>query len=183
MTSSRSSAISGSGRLNRTTIYSLFFRMQSTEDESTNYNRTETIVKQFLYCLFRGQKMAPILYYLPPSPPCRAVLMLGKMLGIDFELKTVNIQEGEHLKADFVEVRWTQLRFIPPLIPPHESFMFRPLTVESPALHSHTRRQRACAVGEPRYPHVPRIHVRERRRQTLSKGRQNSCSGRSTAAL
>lgn len=179
MTSSRSSAISGSGGFNRTAIYSLFFRMQSTEDESTNYNRTETIVKQFLYCLFRGQKMAPILYYLPPSPPCRAVLMLGKMLGIDFELKTVNIQEGEHLKADFVEVRWTQLRFIPP----HESFMFRPLTVESPALHSHTRRQRACAVGEPRYPHVPRIHVRERRRQTLSKGRQNSCSGRSTAAL
>lgn len=48
--------------------------------------------------------MVPVLYYLPPSPPCRAVLILGRMLGIDFELKPVNIQEGDHLKAEFVEV-------------------------------------------------------------------------------
>lgn len=76
--------------------------MQATEDPQ-KYS-TETIVKQFLYCLFRGQKMPPILYYLPPSPPCRAVLLLGRMLGIDFELRAVNIQEGEHLRAEFVEV-------------------------------------------------------------------------------
>lgn len=44
------------------------------------------------------------LYYLPPSPPCRAVLLLGRILGIDFHLKSVNIQEGEHLKRDFVDV-------------------------------------------------------------------------------
>lgn len=44
------------------------------------------------------------LYYLPPSPPCRAVLMLGRILGVDFNLKTVNIQEGEHMKKDFLEV-------------------------------------------------------------------------------
>lgn len=80
--------------------------MQATEDPQ-KYS-TETIVKQFLYCLFRGQKMPPILYYLPPSPPCRAVLLLGRMLGIDFELRAVNIQEGEHLRAEFVEVSCTR---------------------------------------------------------------------------
>lgn len=45
------------------------------------------------------------LYYLPPSPPCRAVLMLGRILQIDLNLKSVNIQEKEHLKKDFLEVR------------------------------------------------------------------------------
>lgn len=76
--------------------------MQNTAD-FVNYS-TEAIVKQFVYCLFRGQKMAPVLYYLPPSPPCRAVLLLGKMLGIDFELKPVNVMEGDQFKAEFVEV-------------------------------------------------------------------------------
>lgn len=80
--------------------------MQTTKDNISNYD-TETIVKQFLYCLFRGQKMPPILYYLPPSPPCRAVLLLGRMLGIDFDLRAVNVLEGDHLKAEFVEVRST----------------------------------------------------------------------------
>lgn len=45
------------------------------------------------------------LYYLPPSPPCRAVLLLGRILGLEFNLKSVNIQEGEHLKKDFIEVK------------------------------------------------------------------------------
>lgn len=44
------------------------------------------------------------LYYLPPSPPCRAVLLLGRILDIDFNLKTVNILEKEHLKKEFLEV-------------------------------------------------------------------------------
>lgn len=65
---------------------------------------TQKIVEQFVYCLFRGQQMMPILYYLPPSPPCRAVLLLGRMLEIEFDLKTVNVMEGEHLKPDFVQV-------------------------------------------------------------------------------
>lgn len=50
--------------------------------------------------------MNPILYYVPPSPPCRTVLLLGKMLGLDFNLKMVNILEMEHLKPEFVAVRF-----------------------------------------------------------------------------
>ncbi|XP_032294959.1 glutathione S-transferase D7 isoform X1 [Drosophila virilis] len=67
-------------------------------------NRTEQIVTEFVYCLLiRGGKMStPVLYYLPPSPPCRSILLLAKMLGLDFELKIVNIMEGEQLKPNFV---------------------------------------------------------------------------------
>lgn len=45
------------------------------------------------------------LYYFPPSPPCRSVLMLGKALGINFNLKTVNIMNGEQMTAEFLKVR------------------------------------------------------------------------------
>lgn len=45
-------------------------------------------------------------YYLPPSPPCRGVLLLARILGIDFNLKTLNILEGEHMKKDFLEVKF-----------------------------------------------------------------------------
>ncbi|XP_017845784.1 glutathione S-transferase D7 [Drosophila busckii] len=65
---------------------------------------TEQIVTEFVYCLIiSGGKMStPVLYYLPPSPPCRSILLLAKMLALDFELKIVNILEGEQLKPDFV---------------------------------------------------------------------------------
>lgn len=48
--------------------------------------------------------MMPKLYYLPPSPPCRAILMLGKMLKLEFELELINVMEGDHLKPEFVSV-------------------------------------------------------------------------------
>ncbi|CRL07086.1 CLUMA_CG020085, isoform A [Clunio marinus] len=47
------------------------------------------------------------LYYLPTSPPCRAVLLLGRILGLDFNLRLTNIQEGEHMKKDFLELNPT----------------------------------------------------------------------------
>lgn len=48
--------------------------------------------------------MNPTLYYLPPSPPCRAVLILGRMLNIEFNLKVLNILEGEQLNTDFINL-------------------------------------------------------------------------------
>ncbi|XP_068155801.1 glutathione S-transferase D7 isoform X1 [Drosophila tropicalis] len=67
-------------------------------------NETKRIVTEFVYCLLlSGGKMStPVLYYLPPSPPCRSILLLAKMLGLEFELKIVNILEGEQLKPNFV---------------------------------------------------------------------------------
>ncbi|XP_067618355.1 glutathione S-transferase D7 [Eurosta solidaginis] len=67
---------------------------------------TAHIVKEFVYCILtRGSfRMAPTLYYIPLSPPCRSVLLLAKMLGIEFELKTINILAGEQLKPEFLEI-------------------------------------------------------------------------------
>ncbi|XP_059610585.1 glutathione S-transferase D7 [Phlebotomus argentipes] len=44
------------------------------------------------------------LYYLPESPPCRVVLLCGRLLDINFDLKTVNVLNGEQLKADFIQM-------------------------------------------------------------------------------
>lgn len=46
----------------------------------------------------------PVLYFLPPSPPCRAVMMVGRMINVNFELKPVNVLEKEQFKPEFVTV-------------------------------------------------------------------------------
>lgn len=48
--------------------------------------------------------MMPVLHYYPVSAPCRAVLLLGRMLNLDFDLRLVNILEGEQMKPEFLEV-------------------------------------------------------------------------------
>ncbi|KAG5673361.1 hypothetical protein PVAND_003418 [Polypedilum vanderplanki] len=47
------------------------------------------------------------LYYLDVSPPCRTVLLLGKILGLEFNLKTVNIQSKDQLKKEFLDLNPT----------------------------------------------------------------------------
>lgn len=73
--------------------------------DSKKVARTRRIVEEFVFCLFRGEKTMPILHYLPQSAPCRAVLLLGKLLNIDFDLRFVDLLNGEHLKPEFIEVR------------------------------------------------------------------------------
>ena len=46
------------------------------------------------------------LYYVPRSAPCRSVLLVGKELGIEFNLKLVNLTEKEQLKPEFLAVSW-----------------------------------------------------------------------------
>lgn len=45
------------------------------------------------------------LYYFPPSPPCRAVMMAAKAMGIELEMVLTNIIEGEHMTPEFLKVR------------------------------------------------------------------------------
>lgn len=40
----------------------------------------------------------------PVSPPSRAVLLTGAELGIEFELKVIDLLAFEHKKPDFVQV-------------------------------------------------------------------------------
>lgn len=45
-----------------------------------------------------------VLYYTLLSPPSRAVLLTGKALGIEFDLKNVDLLKGEHLSEEFKKV-------------------------------------------------------------------------------
>ncbi|KAK3922178.1 Glutathione S-transferase D7 [Frankliniella fusca] len=46
----------------------------------------------------------PVLYGATPSPPCRAVLLTGKAVGADIELKKVNPTRGETRTPEFLEM-------------------------------------------------------------------------------
>ena len=44
------------------------------------------------------------LYSLPASPPCRAVLMVAKELGIELNVKPLDLLKGEHMSPEFLKV-------------------------------------------------------------------------------
>ncbi|KAK9704472.1 hypothetical protein QE152_g27837 [Popillia japonica] len=47
-------------------------------------------------------------YYFPPSPPCRSVIsvmLLARTLGIELNLKLVNVLEGEQMNPEYLKVR------------------------------------------------------------------------------
>lgn len=46
----------------------------------------------------------PVLYYLVLSPPARAVSLTAAALGVDLEIKEVNLLESDHLKPEFLKV-------------------------------------------------------------------------------
>jgi len=48
--------------------------------------------------------MAPILYQMSLSPPCRAVSMVAKMIGVELQLEDVNLMTGDHLKPEFLKI-------------------------------------------------------------------------------
>lgn len=50
--------------------------------------------------------MAPKLYYIPISPPVRAVLMTANAVGIDLDLQKVDLFAKEHLNPEFIKVRY-----------------------------------------------------------------------------
>lgn len=45
----------------------------------------------------------PILYMNLVSPPSRAVLLTGAELGIEFELKSIDLLAFEHKKPEFIQ--------------------------------------------------------------------------------
>jgi glutathione S-transferase len=44
------------------------------------------------------------LYYMSMSAPCRAVLLTAKMVGIEINLKTINLMQGEHMQPEFLKI-------------------------------------------------------------------------------
>lgn len=43
-------------------------------------------------------------YYLPGSAPCRAVQMTAAAVGVELNLKLLNLMAGEHMKPEFLKV-------------------------------------------------------------------------------
>lgn len=46
----------------------------------------------------------PILYYVIRSPPCRAVLMASKAIGVELELKVTETWKRENRTPEFLKV-------------------------------------------------------------------------------
>lgn len=44
------------------------------------------------------------LYYMAASAPCRSIQMVAKAIGVELNLKSVNLMTGEQLKPEFVKV-------------------------------------------------------------------------------
>lgn len=65
---------------------------------------TGSVSWELLQLKEQSVEMVPILYMFPPSPPVRSVLLCTKALGLNLEIKTVNLSNGEHLAPEFVQV-------------------------------------------------------------------------------
>lgn len=48
--------------------------------------------------------MVPLLYVIETSPPCRAVFMLARAIGLKLNIKYINMTEGEHLGPEYLKV-------------------------------------------------------------------------------
>ena len=44
------------------------------------------------------------LYHMDASAPCRSVRLTAKMVGVELNLKVINLPAGEHLKPEFVKI-------------------------------------------------------------------------------
>ncbi|KAL5277830.1 GstD1.2 family protein [Megaselia abdita] len=43
-------------------------------------------------------------YYMSASAPCRSVMMTAKAVGVDLNLKNLNLMAGEHMKPEFLAI-------------------------------------------------------------------------------
>lgn len=46
----------------------------------------------------------PRLYYMLESPPCRTVMAIARLIGVELELKRVDLSKKEQLNEEFVKV-------------------------------------------------------------------------------
>lgn len=60
----------------------------------------------FLFSRIPSNKMSNTIdmYYFPASPPSRAALLVAKVIGVELNLKSVNIMKGEQMAPYYVKV-------------------------------------------------------------------------------
>ncbi|KAI7690009.1 Glutathione S-transferase 1-1 [Sarcoptes scabiei] len=58
----------------------------------------------------------PTFYYMPESPPCRTVMAVARMIGLDMEMKKLNLRNKEHLTPEFLKIN--PMHKVPTLVEP-----------------------------------------------------------------
>ncbi|XP_047488662.1 glutathione S-transferase 1-like [Penaeus chinensis] len=78
------------------------YRSSST----TNRTQPTTLEKKNISTSTKKKKakMPLDFYYLDMSPPCRAVMLTARAVGVDLNLKLVNIMTGDHRKPEFLKI-------------------------------------------------------------------------------
>lgn len=60
---------------------------------------------EFVSNYYKSNVTADIaLYYSILSPPSRTVLLVAKAIGVELDLKSVDLEKGEHLTPEFLKV-------------------------------------------------------------------------------
>ncbi|KYQ57880.1 Glutathione S-transferase 1-1 [Trachymyrmex zeteki] len=72
--------------------------------EAPKYNEIESVGMKAISCVSADSKMPIDLYQLTGSPPCRAVLLPAPAVGVDLNVKNVDLSAGEHLKPEFIKM-------------------------------------------------------------------------------
>lgn len=50
------------------------------------------------------------LFYAIESPPCRAVLIAAEAIGLQLELKKIDLSKGEHKTEEYIKVHYTTFK-------------------------------------------------------------------------
>ncbi|CAB3239217.1 unnamed protein product [Arctia plantaginis] len=92
-------------KLKGVTIPSLFGDCTETPEKSKKdindcYKQTVLITQPACYI----NKMAPILYSMDASPPANAVRMFADIIGLDLELKQLDITVAEHKSPEYLKI-------------------------------------------------------------------------------
>ena len=81
-------------------------------DNKQNYKFTDISVELTLKLLITSKDMVLEIYALQLSPPCQAVLLTAKLLGIPYEFKNIDPSKNDQFNPQFLKViQFNKLKF------------------------------------------------------------------------
>lgn len=93
--------------------------------------------------------MAPIvLYHFPMSPPSRSALLVARNLGLDVEVKILNLWEGEHMTEDFLKIN--PQHTVPTLVDGDDYVLWESKAIATYLVEQHKPDSPLFPAGDPR---------------------------------
>ncbi|KAG9510863.1 Glutathione S-transferase 1-1, partial [Fragariocoptes setiger] len=89
-------------------------------------------------------------YYMPESPPCRAVELVADLVGAELNKKYVNLFKGEQLNEDFVKIN--PQHCVPTLVD-GDLILWESRAIMAYLVHKYKK-------GDPLYPEEPKLRAR-----------------------